>query len=108
MYLPVRSEERKISPSRHRSHLSAIFSFCQSSSSLYDLNSFFRYYPPFLCLFTSSDRLSVYIMLQAFLVFVYWITVYVDGSDCYAGIDSLPELTFLSAEILLNKLLLMD
>ncbi len=32
------------------------------------------------------------------LVFVYWINpVHVDGSDCYAGIDPLPEFTFLSA-----------
>ncbi len=32
----------------------------------------------------------------------------VDGSDCYTGIDPLPEFTFLPVESLLNKLLLMD
>ncbi len=32
----------------------------------------------------------------------------VNGSDCYTGIDPLPEFTFLPVESLLNKLLLMD
>ncbi len=61
-----------------------------------------------LCFDCLTNSMFVFGPFACLLVFVYWITVYVDGSDCYAGIDPLPELTFLSAEILLNKLLLMD
>jgi len=59
--LPMRSEERMISPSRHRSHLSAIFCFCQSFSSLYSYSSSFNHHQLLLWLWTSSDLNWVFI-----------------------------------------------
>ncbi len=61
------------------------------------------------CFDCLTNLMFVFGPFACLLVFVYWINpVLVDGSDCYTGIDPLPEFTFLPAESLLNKLLLMD
>ncbi len=63
---------------------------------------------PFCC-DCLTNLMFVFGPFACLLVSVYWINpVLVDGSDCYTGIDPLPEFTFPPVESLLNKLLLMD
>ncbi len=62
---------------------------------------------PFCC-DCLTNLMFVFGPFACLLVSVYWINpVLVNGSDCYTGIDPLPEFTFLPVESLL-KLLLMD